>query len=226
MSTTQAEDQQGQCMVNIEDLPQVEDLYKFVGIREDLVFAAECFDRLVQLPEGGNDDDAQWVERQAYFSAAAIAYSRCFGTGVRGKLEKSALDHVPQDEPGAARKVHQFICDMRDKHIAHSVSPFEAVTVGGFLFEEPGEDGRLSGAAWMVMRGLPLGVEAFRACRELARCLVNYLNTEIQAVQGQIGRTLQEEDAQAFAARPVIEYTVPGVEQAGVPRRFGRGIAP
>lgn len=214
-----------QSLVNIEDIPQVDRLYDLLGFVEDLTFAAESFDRLAQLSDP-NQEENHWIERQAFFSAAAIAYSRCFGTGVRGKLATSVLDQLPQDEPGAARKVHKFICDMRDKHIAHSVSPFESVMVAGRVQQQPGQHEPLVAVGWIVMQGLPVGVEAALTCRDIARCLVNYLNGEIEIVQEQVQEVLKKEDPQDFASRPTMSYTIPSPGQAGTSRRFGRGIAP
>ncbi|MFD8246929.1 hypothetical protein [Nocardia sp. NPDC059691] len=213
-------------MVNIEDVPHVDKLYDLVGIVEDLKFAAECFDRLGALLDQPDDGQALWVERQALFSAAAVAYSRCFGTGVRGKLETAALDRIPQAAPGEARKIHKFICDMRDKHIAHSVSPFEAVMICGAVQPQDGQEEPLIGVGILTMQGLPVGTEAAIVCRDLARNLVNDLHAEIEGVTSKVRESLKREDPETFARRPTMNYVVPGLDQAGIPRRFGRGIAP
>ncbi|MBF6335206.1 hypothetical protein IU450_04835 [Nocardia abscessus] len=212
-------------LVNIEDVPQVDELYNFVGILEDMKFVAEAFDQLAELTREDGDDEP-WVHRQALFSAAVIAYARCFGSGVRGKLEVSALDQLPQSEPGAARKMHKFVCDMRDKHVAHSVSPFEAVMVGGLFHAEEGQTDPSAAVGWLTIRGLPLGVELALGLRDLARCWVNYLDVQIKLVQEKVMASLKNEDPEVFAKRPPIQYTVPSPDDAGIPRRFGRGISP
>ncbi|MEU1544883.1 hypothetical protein [Nocardia sp. NPDC005745] len=223
-------------LVNIEDVPHVEELYKFLGIREDMTFVAEAFDQVATLmqeepqPDPSQDEsrkDKRWVLQQALFSAAVIAYARCFGSGVRGKLESAALDQLPQNEPGAARQLHRFVCDLRDKHVAHSVSPFEAVMVGGLCHAgESGQQDPVAGVGWLTIRGLPAGVELAIGLRDLARCWVNYLEEQIKLVQEQVLEELKREGPAAMAQRPGIQYTIPSADAAGIARRFGRGIGP
>lgn len=212
-------------LINIEDIENVDSLYKFLGISEDMKFSAECFEKLAKSLEVEDPDNLLWIERQAFFSAAAIAYSRCFGSGVREKLDTNILDLLPQDKPGAAREVHKFITNMRDKHIAHSVSPFESVMVAGRV-DWPEPDNPLVTVGWMTMVGLPIGVELARSCRDLARCIVNHLTDEIRLTQEAIQEALKGESPEEIATRPVMQYQIPGPGDAGIARRFGRGLAP
>lgn len=213
-------------LVNIEDVPHVTDLYDLIGVSIDLKFSAECFDKLKGcLEELKGSEHADHTPALAYFSAAAIAYSRCFGTGVRGGIDVSMLDALEQSEPDAARKVHDYIKNMRDKHIAHSISPFEFVMVGGMV--DFTDHSKLNVAVgYMTGIGLPFGPELAHTCRELARNLYNAVGKEIEATEARVRQALIDEGADGLKARPGMSYTVPGSDQAGMPRRFGRGMAP
>lgn len=210
-------------LVNIEDIPHVTELYNLIGVSIDLKFAAECFDNLKKcLEEPEREDHAPAL---AYFSAAAIAYSRCFGTGVRGGLDLAILDTLDQSQPGAAREIHDYIKNMRDKHIAHSISPFEFVMVGGMVDSSDPENPSVA-VGFMTGTGLPIGVELAHTCRELARNLYNAVLKEIDTAESRVRQALMDEGPERLKNRPGMSYVVPGNDQAGIPRRFGRGIAP
>lgn len=58
---------------------------------------------------------------EAIANAAAVAYARCFISGVRPPLPTALLSSAPQH----IRETHEFIMELRNKHIAHSVNVFE-----------------------------------------------------------------------------------------------------
>ncbi|MSO71548.1 MAG: hypothetical protein EXQ88_06010 [Alphaproteobacteria bacterium] len=86
-------------------------------IRDDLDFVIACCDRLLKL------DLRRWfeVEPTALIIAALITYGRCFGTGVRERLND---DDVGPEE-SEHRTFHDHFLALRDRHIAHSVNDYE-----------------------------------------------------------------------------------------------------
>src|SRR5437762_13315016 len=80
------------------------------GIFEDLGFCIRCCDRLTEQLEKGLVDDEDL--HRAWWTAAVIAYARCFATGVRYGLTVEIFSHF-EGEPAAA---HQLYVDMRNKH--------------------------------------------------------------------------------------------------------------
>src|SRR5215831_316624 len=85
----------------------------------DLGFVLAATERL--LTELKKPDDQQdGVTVRAFWSAATIAYMRCFGSGKRQGLQTGIFDTLPHAGP-----VHQHIKDTSDKHVAHSVNAFE-----------------------------------------------------------------------------------------------------
>jgi len=96
------------------------------------------------LDENSNDHilvESLWV-------SALIKYARCFATGKRFGLSKDIYQNL-QGEP---LKAHQFYIDLRNKHIAHSVNPFEQMEVGFILspVNEPGK--KIVGVSTLAMR--------------------------------------------------------------------------
>ena len=66
-----------------------------------------------------------FIDWEALSTAACISYARCFLSGVRQSLDSNLLSTA---EP-AFKKLHDFVIDFRNKHIAHSVNSFEENTV-------------------------------------------------------------------------------------------------
>jgi hypothetical protein len=102
-----------------------------LSVFNDLNFVLYATDRLLQeLAKPDHQRDA--VALRAYWSAATVAYIRCFGSGKRHGLKPTIFDSL--DDTAAA---HQHIKDTRDKHVAHSVNAFEEVKVGFVLGAAP-----------------------------------------------------------------------------------------
>ncbi len=79
-----------------------------------------------------------FIEWEALSTAACISYARCFSSGVRQSLDSDLLNTADVE----LKKLHNFVLNFRDKHIAHSVNSFEEnlVTVHiGEHFQSPQE---------------------------------------------------------------------------------------
>jgi hypothetical protein len=100
-----------------------------LSVSDDLNFVIQATAHLAQELAKA-DHDALVI--RAYWSAATVAYMRCFGSGKRQGLKPSIFDPLPH-----AAGVHQHIKDTRDKHVAHSVNAFEEVKVGFVLGAAP-----------------------------------------------------------------------------------------
>ena len=92
------------------------------AIQQDLNFVIRALDRLSPLIPDDSDDAS--VVAEALWSAALIAYTRCFTSGRRTALRF--------DDLGLSRTMadlHHELDSIRDKHIAHPVSDLEQVSV-------------------------------------------------------------------------------------------------
>jgi hypothetical protein len=85
---------------------------------------------------------------ESLWVSALIKYARCFATGKRFGLSKDIYQNL-QGEP---LKAHQFYIDLRNKHIAHSVNPFEQMEVGFVLSSVDEPDKRIVGIATLAIR--------------------------------------------------------------------------
>ena len=129
--------------------PSAARLADLASILQDLRFIVGCCDLLMaqlRLP----DPERDGVAVAAAWSAALIAYRRCFDAGVRGGL--TVADVQALGLQGEVLKIHKFLHDMRDKHIAHSVNPYEVVRIGAVLSPPESVDRKVEGIATLSMK--------------------------------------------------------------------------
>jgi len=117
-------------------IPEAARLASLMGVKADLervlAYAERMFERwsgphLAKSPFDivGFSTEVDFDEWEALSTAAAVAYGRCFMSGVRQEL--------PEDDVklGTTEIIatHEFLMAYRNKHVAHSVNPFEQNTV-------------------------------------------------------------------------------------------------
>lgn len=181
------------------------------SILQDLTYVMGCCERLVPLLE---NDEKDGVLVEALWSGALVGYSRCFASGKRLGLDESIL----QDLPGEPLDLHQFMRDMRDKRVAHSVNPFEQVRVGAILSPPDADDPRVEGIATLSLRSIASSVDGAKGLWKLAQTL--------RARVAELGRETEEEvlaearllPVEELYARPDVRVVAPGSEVAGEAR--------
>lgn len=112
------------------DAPSAQILADQASTIQDLQFVMECCKRLLtELARPEEDRDP--VVPQALWSAALVAYARCFGRGKRFGLTAEDIRTLPLQ--GEVMKYHKWIIGERNKLTAHPANPFEAAKVGAAL---------------------------------------------------------------------------------------------
>ena len=112
------------------DLPSAQILADQAGIIQDLQFVMDCCKRLLtELARPEEDRDV--VVPQALWSAALVAYARCFSKSRRFGLTTEDVQKLPLH--GAVVKFHKWIIGERNKLTAHPADPFEVAKVGAAL---------------------------------------------------------------------------------------------
>ncbi len=197
-------------IVDGNDLPSAQELRGRASINQDLQLTLECADRLLQLQPDGNSL-ADGVLAQALTTTALVAYARCFGSGLRTRLTLENLGELGLD--GEVQAFHQYLIDLRNKHIAHSVNSYESFTVGIVLSaNEPVE---AEGAAVLTMRHIAFTPEGLQSLGTLVTALLNLNSNRCRQLQEDAIREAQQLGAEDLRARPELSLTAPGPEQAG-----------
>lgn len=132
------------------DFQEAREAQELHAILRDLDFVMETADYLADLLRewASLEEDLSpaatirkdLVERSLW-TAALVAYARCYAHGTRYQLsEQYFLEEYPE---GNLLELHRYFKNIRDKHVAHSVSPFESFATGAELVQESSGDLRV-----------------------------------------------------------------------------------
>ena len=76
---------------------------------------------------------------RSLWTAAVVTYGRCFHHGKRRHLNEDVFEGQPDD----MLRWHRYFRNLRDKHVSHSVSPFEEYATGVYVEDREGDDPRV-----------------------------------------------------------------------------------
>ena len=147
------------------DYEEAKKLAELGAIVQDLGFTMKTCSRLKKLLNEKSQDS---LLIESMWTAALIRYARCFATGKRFGLSESIFDGLI----GEPHKVHKMYIDLRDKHIAHSVNPFEQMAVGLVLSPQSSHERKIIGVATMSMRHICSDVEGVHQLGLLSKVLL------------------------------------------------------
>ena len=85
---------------------------------------------VAQIDSDGRNESE--TVRSALFEAGIVTYGRCFNSGLRTQLSKSIF----QGHLSSAKKLHEALIKIRNKHIAHSELKMERSIIGCQLVED------------------------------------------------------------------------------------------
>jgi hypothetical protein len=124
------------------DVTSAQILADQASIIQDLQFVMDCCKRLLtELAKSEEDRDP--VVPQALWSAALVAYARCFGKGKRFGLSTEDVRNLPLR--GEVMKYHKWVLGERDKLTMHPADPFAAAKVGAALSPPDQAERRVEG---------------------------------------------------------------------------------
>jgi hypothetical protein len=107
-------------------------LASLIGIKSDLERVLWCCERMMERYSGphlkkdpfdivGFTTPLDFDDWETLSTTVCVAYARCFKSGIRNSLRDEDLN----SEDHELQELHSFLLDLRDKHVAHSVNPFE-----------------------------------------------------------------------------------------------------
>ncbi|MCM2417667.1 hypothetical protein [Streptomyces sp. RKAG293] len=198
------------------DLPSAQNLGSMLAILQDLRFVEGCCSRLLTLMNGP-EDERDAVLTDALWSAAVIAYARCFKDGKREhRLQNADITSLPLE--GEVLEFHKLILMLRDKHIAHSVNPFEQVGVGAILSPDAGSVRQVEGIATLSMRHTSTDAQGVWQLLNLAKALADALVKRAKNQTAVVQAEAEDLDIEALYRLPRMRLTAPGSEAAARPR--------
>jgi hypothetical protein len=197
------------------DLPSARILADQAAIIADLQFVMDCCKRLLTelaKPEIARDS----VVPQALWSAALVAYARCFGAGRRFGLTTEDVRTLPLQ--GEVMKYHKWVLRERDTLAKHPASPFEAAKVGAALSPPGQEERRVEGIAILSASRVLVDDNGVRQLGGLASELAKQTAERAQKQQDAVLADAQKLSLESLYQRPPLRAGPPGAgnhEDAG-----------
>lgn len=163
--------------------PEAKMLADLAGIDEDLQHAIAICDKLLDIWHQIPTDE---VVIEALSTAVLVRYCRCFTSGVRQRLPEVLLASLSPTH----RRLHEVLRDLRDKYIAHSVSPFEENIVTVEVTAQPGTQ-RLVDVSVDHRRFAGLKPDMLIDIRGLASALSDQVSAQLSAERCRILEVLR-----------------------------------
>ena len=118
-------DKQEKLIVEV-NFPKARKWADIVSLTLDIDSAIQICKRLIRELEINKNNR---VIIESLWTTALIKYARCFSSGKRFGLTIELFNGLKGDHVGT----HNYYIEMRNKHLAHSVNPFEQVKIALIL---------------------------------------------------------------------------------------------
>ncbi len=223
MTDDVAEGELAELPIVLLDLPSARDLAGHSAVHRDLVFVTQCCSLLTQLMDHSGGEPNPLVA-EALWSAAVIAYARCFKDGKR-KYRPQPADIEALGLEGEVLDFHNLILALRDKHVAHSVNPFEQLAVGAVLSPADAPDRRVEAISVLGMRLAAHECDGVWQLGNLACHMADAIGASIQQQTSAVLAEAQALDVDALYALPPLRAYAPASEAATKARSRSSGVA-
>jgi hypothetical protein len=191
------------------DAPPAQILADQALIIQDLQFVMECCKRLL-TELAGPEEDRDPVVPQALWSAALVAYARCFGRGKRFGLATEDLRTLPLQ--GEVMKYHKWLIEERNKLTAHPANPFDAAKVGAALSSPGQNERRLEGIAIFYASRVLVDDTGVRQLGGLASELAKRTAEKAQEQQDSVLADAQDRSVDSLYKLPPLRMRPPDAE--------------
>jgi hypothetical protein len=188
------------------------ELEGYISIGSDLQYAMRATHSAIQFLESGRIDD---FTLPTYLSAALVAYARPFKDGIRGTKKLNLNPEEIYKEFEGAEKLHEYLIDQRDKLVAHSVNPFEAVSVGLILDNK----GKPAGVGYLSSRLVSFTIEDYKQFNHLSKIALEFVNAKISTLEKQLMDEAQTLSNDELSKLKPLRHTAPHPDQAHQSRR-------
>lgn len=162
------------------DVPSAQILADQASIIQDLQFVMDCCKRLL-TELGKPEEDRDPIVPQALWSAALVAYARCFGKGKRFGLSTEDVRNLPLR--GEVMKYHKWVTGECGKLITHPADPFAATKVGAALSPPDHGERRVEGIVILATSRILVDDTGVRQLGGLASELAKQTAEKAQAQQ-------------------------------------------
>jgi hypothetical protein len=193
------------------DIPSAQVLADQAVIIQDLQFVMESCKRLLaELARPEEERDP--VVPVALWSAALVAYARCFATGQRFGLTADDVTSVPLQ--GEVLSYHKWVIGERNTATRHPANPFDAAVVGAALSAPEARSGQVEGIVILSTRHVLVDDTGVRQLGGLASELARQTAEKMKAQQDIVLADAQNLGPDRLNALPEVPLHDPGAQDA------------
>lgn len=193
------------------DCEEAKKLADLASIHQDLIFVSRSLKRLLQLLKEGSKNE---LLIQALWSVALVAYVRCFSEGRRSNLSEDVFKDI-----AGATETHRFYKNLRDKHIAHSVNPFEQVFVGLVLSPQDSPKREVLGVSTLSQKLISTSIEGVETLLKLVSVAGREVVKRAKDQERMVLQKGKEVPIESLYSRARLRAVTPGPEDAGKARQ-------
>ena len=172
--------------------PEAQVLADLTGIESDLEAVEDYCQSFLSV--GADFDFDRLKIQQALCIAAIVTYGRTFGSGVRKGVTALQLDRLEPD----LRQFHDYVKDLRDKWVAHSVNAFEENIPVAYLVPPERGERSISSISVQHRRVAALSGSEVERLSALARALRDIVNADLSVENARVLRFARSLDVNAF----------------------------
>jgi len=192
-------------------------LAEAVSIEADLGFTIDALGQWLEVIDAGPDSHSAVIHARALWSAAVVAYARAFGGRLRAGGAPLVSRQLLVGAGEGATEFHDWVLGLRNKHVAHSVNPYEQTSVGIVLSGD--QPPLVVGIAYLQSMHVGPdrnGVEQFRRLTgwvlETVRARRKSLEVDALAAADQLGGA-------EISRKPKLRNVIPGPRDATTARK-------
>jgi len=154
------------------------------------------------------DNDTFLPYHSALWNASLISFFKCFSTGVRKySIKKEIFCDLKREKIN----FYNHLKEIRDKHIAHSVSSLDEVMVGVMLHPRTH---KFLGITDMSIRHVMMPKEGVESFLSLVNLAVKHVEQDYQKAQTDLENEISSISPEIMKAWEDFEYEVPEPEKA------------
>jgi hypothetical protein len=191
--------------------PEAKRLADLASILRDLQATVETCKRIIALLESDEEDP---ILLEGLWSTALVRYVRCFAFGKRYGLSEEVFEGLQGDPIGT----HRWYKNMRDKHVAHSVNPYEQVRVGVVLSPEESKERKVLGVSILAGTYICPDKKGVEQLGMLAAVLIKKIGELGKECESQVVEVAKTIPIDQLYNRATSRFVAPGPEEAGEPR--------
>jgi hypothetical protein len=193
------------------DIPSAQVLADQAVIIGDLQFVMESCKRLLtELARPEEERDP--VVPVALWSAALVAYARCFATGQRFGLTADDVTSVPLQ--GEVLSYHKWVVRERNTATRHPANPLDAAVVGAALSAPQAPSGQVEGIVILSTSHVLVDDTGVRQLGGLASELARQTAEKMKAQQDVVLADAQNLGPDRLYALPPVPLHDPGTRDA------------